>query len=132
MDNVHIAAAFDELALLLELEGESSFKVRAYRNFADLARTLPEPLTEIERRRELDALSGVGEAMAKKVRELLKDGRMERLERARASVPASLKELVRLPGVGPAKARKLWQQANVTSLRELIDACNDGRIAKLA
>ena len=131
MVNGHIAAAFDELALLLELEGESSFKVRAYRNFADLARTLKDPLSEIDRRGELDKLSGVGEAIAKKVRELLKDGRMDRLERARANVPAGLKDLVRIPGLGPAKARKLWQQANVTSIRELVDACKDGRIAKL-
>jgi DNA polymerase (family 10) len=132
MVNGHVAAAFDELALLLELEGESSFKVRAYRNFADLARTLVEPLTEIDRRGELDKLSGVGEAIASKVRELLKDGRMDRLERARANVPAGLKDLVRIPGLGPAKARKLWQQANVTTIRELVEACKDGRIAKLA
>src|SRR5258708_38155433 len=99
MVNGHVAAAFDELAMLLELEGESSFKVRAYRNFADLARALPEPLATMEARGELEKLSGVGDAISKKVRELLNDGRMSALERARAAVPASLKELVRLPGV---------------------------------
>lgn len=132
MVNGHVAAAFDELAMLLELQGESTFKVRAYRNFADLVRSLRDPLSELDARRELEKLSGVGDAIAKKVRELLASGTMSALERARAEVPPGLKDLVRIPGLGPTKARKLWQQANVTTAQELIVACKEGRVAKLA
>src|SRR3954468_8006300 len=103
MVNGHVALAFDELATLLELAGESPFKVRAYRAFADEVRALTEPLAAIDARGELDSMPGVGKAIAGKVRELLTGGSMDALERVRAEVPPNLRDLLRLPNLGPGR-----------------------------
>ncbi|GAC1544904.1 MAG: DNA polymerase/3'-5' exonuclease PolX [Polyangiales bacterium] len=132
MVNGHVALAFDELATLLELEGESPFKVRAYRAFADDVRALVRPLAELDAAGGLESMPGVGKAIASKARELLRTGVMDRLERARAAVPPSLRDLLRVPGLGPAKVRKLWQEAHVTTVPELVAACRQGRVAALA
>ncbi|MEO7096694.1 MAG: helix-hairpin-helix domain-containing protein, partial [Polyangiales bacterium] len=132
MVNGHVALAFDELATLLELAGESPFKVRAYRAFADEVRGLTEPLAAIDARGELDDMPGVGKAIAGKVRELLTGGSMRALDAVRAEVPASLRDLLRLPNLGPGRVRKLWKEASVTSISELVEACRDGRVAALA
>jgi DNA polymerase (family X) len=132
MVNGHVALAFDELATLLELAGESPFKVRAYRAFADEVRALTEPLAAIDARGDLDSMPGVGKAIAGKVRELLTSGTMNALEKARAEVPPTLRDLLRLPNLGPGRVRKLWQEASVTSIGDLVAACRDGRVASLA
>ena len=131
MVNGHVALAFDELATLLELAGESPFKVRAYRAFADEVRALTEPLAVLDARGELESMPGVGKAIAGKVRELLTGGTMNALERARAEVPSTLRDLLRLPNLGPGRVRKLWQEASVTSIADLVAACRDGRVASL-
>jgi DNA polymerase (family 10) len=130
--NGHVAIAFEELATLLELQGEAAFKTRAYRNFAELLRTLPESISAVAARGALEELPGVGKAIAAKVEQLARTGRIEALERARAEVPARLPELLRIGGLGPSKVRKLWLEANVTSLEELRDALRDGRVAQVS
>ncbi len=129
--NGYVALEFEELATLLELLGESAFRTRAYRNFAELLRSLPESISAVRARGELGALAGVGKAIAAKVEQLARDGRIEALERARAEVPPRLVELLRIAGLGPAKARKLWREGGITSLEELRDACREGRVAAI-
>lgn len=130
--NGHVAIAFEELATLLELQGEAAFKTRAYRNFAELLRGLPEPIAAVMARGELEALPGVGKAIAAKLEQLARIGRIDALERARAEVPARLPELLRIGGLGPSKVRKLWLEARVTSLEELRDALRDGRVSRVS
>ncbi len=129
--NGYVAMAFDELATLLELQGESPFKTRAYRVFADLLRELPESISAVLARGQLEALPGVGKAIAGKVEQLARTGQIDALVRVRTEVPPQLMDLLRLGGLGPAKVRRLWQDAGVTSLEELRDACRDGRVAKV-
>jgi DNA polymerase (family X) len=132
VDNVRIARAFEELADLLELAGESPFKLRAYRSFAETARALTEPLAAVAERSELEKLDGVGKAIAAKVRDLLATGTFRALDAARAEVPASLVDVLRVPGLGAKSVRRLWQEAGVTSLGELLYACEENRLAKLS
>lgn len=132
IDNERIARAFDELADLLEISGESPFKLRAYRSFADTARGLTEPLAEIAERGGLLEMEGVGKAIAGKVEELLAKGTCDALERARAEVPVSLLEVLRVPGLGAKSVKKLWQEAGVTTLAELRYACEENRLASLS
>jgi DNA polymerase (family 10) len=131
MDNERIARAFEELASLLELQGEGPFKLRAYRSFADSVRELGEPVTAIVERGALVDMPGVGKAIAAKVDDLLKTGTFSALERARAAVPPTLLEVLRVPGLGPKSVRSLWQEAGVTTLGELLYACEENRLAKL-
>jgi DNA polymerase (family 10) len=132
VDNARIARIFEELADLLELAGESPFKLRAYRAFAETARALTEPLAAVAERGELEKLDGVGKAIAAKVVDLLATGTFKALDAARAEVPASLLEVLRVPGLGAKSVRRLWQEAGVTSLGELLYACEENRLAKLS
>jgi DNA polymerase (family 10) len=129
MVNGYIALAFQELATLLELQGESPFKTKAYRTFAETVGALTEPLAAIAARGELESMPGVGKAIAGKTRELLDVGRMRALEEARTKIPPTLATLLRVPGLGPAKVRKLWQEIGVVDLKGLVAACRDGRLA---
>ncbi len=131
VDNAQIARAFDELADLLELDGENPFKLRAYRNFAETARELDQSLADIAMRGELTDMDGVGKAIAAKVEQMLATGTFEALDRARSSVPLTLLDLLRLPGFGAKTVRTIWQGAQVTTLAELVRACDDGRLAAL-
>jgi DNA polymerase (family 10) len=129
VDNPRIARAFHEMADLCDLAGESAFKGKAYRAFADKARTTVEPIAGIAARGELKDMEGVGPAIARKVDELLATGTFAALERMRAAVPAGAREVLRLPGIGAKTARILWQSAGITSLRELAEACEKGALA---
>ena len=128
---MRLARAFDELADLLELAGENPFKLRAYRNFAETARELPEPIAAVAARGEISEMAGVGKAIEGKVKELLDTGTCAALEKARAKVPPTLPDLLRVPGLGPKTVRLLWQEANVTTLGELAYACEENRLAVL-
>jgi DNA polymerase (family 10) len=131
VENPVLAAAFDELADLLELRGESAFKVRAYRSFADAVRELDEPLAEIVARGELERVRGVGKAIGTKVAELLESGTFATLERERARVPTTLRDLLRVSGLGLKSVRRLWDELGIGSLGEVVDACERGDVAKL-
>jgi DNA polymerase (family X) len=128
--NDELARLFQEMAELLLLRGETGFRVRAYErgaralsgHGADLAR-----LSE----RELAAIPGVGKAIAAKVREYLETGRVAKLEELRAEVPPGLRALLRVPGLGPRKARLVQEALGVGSPEELAAAVAAGRVAGL-
>ncbi|HEY2510693.1 MAG TPA: DNA polymerase III, partial [Polyangiaceae bacterium] len=119
MDNPTLAQLFDELADLLEIAGENPFKMRAYRAFAQRAREHVEPLAVIAARGELQALPGVGKAIAAKVDAAIHTGTFPALDRARAAVPESVRGLLELPGLSPKLVRTLWRDSGIQSLAEL-------------
>src|ERR1700733_12594515 len=131
VDNAQIARAFDELADLLELDGENPFKLRAYRNFAETVRERVEPLATIVARGELTEMDGVGKAIAAKVEQMLETGTFDALERAREKGAITLLDLLNPPGFGAKTVRAVWQGANVTTLEELVVAGEAGTIASL-
>ena len=131
MDNERVARTFEELASLLELKGESPFKLRAYRTFAESVRALGDPIVDIVARGELDAMPGVGKAIAAKVDDLLKRGSFAALDRVRDEVPTTLLEVLNIPGLGAKSVRTLWLEAGVTTLGELLYACEEHRLAHL-
>src|ERR1700712_4303962 len=99
-----VATLLDEMAKRLELAGVSKFKVRAYENAANSLRTLLEPLGELVTQGKLKSISGVGDAIAEKITTLHRTGTHASLEQLRQQGPASLLDLVRIPGVGPKRA----------------------------
>ncbi len=128
--NDEIANHFFELAALYELRGGEGFRVRAYERAARALSGHGSDLGALSER-ELAAIPGVGKAVAGKVREYLTSGQIRTLERLRAEVPAGLRELVRVPGLGPRKARVLHEALGVDSVEELAAAVAAGRVAGL-
>jgi DNA polymerase (family 10) len=129
-DNEELARLFSEMAELLELKGETGFRVRAYDRGARALSGHGADLTGLSER-ELAAIPGVGKAIAAKVREYLDTGRVAKLEELRAEVPPGLRALVRVPGLGPAKARLVHERLGVASPEELAEALAAGRVAGL-
>ena len=125
--NVEIARALELLADLLEIGGESAFKVGAYRRAAESIGQLSEPLAAIRARDELGAIPGVGKAITSKIAELLDTGTMAALERAAETVPRGVAELLTVPGIGPKRARRLYDEVGIDSLAALRAGLVDGR-----
>jgi DNA polymerase/3'-5' exonuclease PolX len=128
MDNAGIQRAFQEVADLLDLLGEQRFKVEAYRRAARTLESLGEPLERIAARNELGTIPGVGDALEAKIRELLSTGQLAYLEKLRAQVPPGIRELMRLPGVGPKTARRFWIEIHVEGPQELAQAIEAGKL----
>ena len=132
MENFEIASALGELADLLEIKGSNPFRIRAYRNAVRTIHDLARPLTAmLEEGEDLTRLPGIGKDLAGHIRELATTGTLTLLEEVGRDVPRSLANLTRLDGVGPKKARKLWNELGVTSVDELEEALEAERVQAL-
>jgi DNA polymerase (family 10) len=121
----------EEIGVLLELKGESPFKSIAYANAARRLETLDEELEELVRRGDLKSVKGIGDALNRKITELVTTGRLEYYETLRASVPPGHLEMLRIPGLGPRKIRTLHEKLDISTLGELEYACLENRLVEL-
>jgi len=119
MSNLGIADAFDTIADLLELQGENPFRIRAYRRAALNLRSLAEDLADVAQRGALEELPGIGKDLAAKIQEMLTTGRLTYLEALKQQVPGELSVLMTVPGIGPKKAKLLYDRFHVKSLEHL-------------
>jgi DNA polymerase (family 10) len=132
VENVEIAAALAEVADLLDIQGENPFKVRAYRNAVRTIQSLTRPLAEmVAQGSDLEELPGIGHDLAAYIVELVESGHLRRLERLEKEIPATLTHLMRVEGLGPKKARKLWDELGIRSLDDLADALEKGKVGGL-
>lgn len=131
MDNREVAETLERIADILDILGEIAYKGVAYRRAADQIAHLSEPITEIWERGELRSIPGVGEAMEKKIAELLSTGRLEYYERLKEKVPMGVLDLLAIPDVGPKTAKLLWEKLGITSVGEAEKAAREGRIREL-
>ncbi|MFO0849452.1 MAG: DNA polymerase/3'-5' exonuclease PolX [Gemmataceae bacterium] len=131
MTKDEVAAALDEIGTLLALKGENDFRTRAYTTAARLISQLDGDLNQMVADGTLSKVRGVGDAIVQKVGELLRTGRLKYLDDLRASVPAGLVELLRVPSLGPKKAKTLYDVLGVDSLARLQAACEAGQVAGL-
>jgi DNA polymerase (family 10) len=132
MENVDIAAALDEMAVLLEIEGANPFRVRAYQNAARTVEDQTAPVrTLVDGEADLTELPAIGKDMAASIRELVTTGRLAALEDLAGRVPRSLIDLTQLPGVGAKKTKRLWQELGVTTIDELEREAQAGAVAAL-
>ena len=132
MEKQGTAKVLEEIAILLELEGENTFKSRAYYNAARAVEMLGEE--ELERLVSEDKLKdvrGIGSAINGKVKELVQTGTLPYYEELKAKVPEGLFEILKVPGLGPRTVRKLYEMLGITSLAELEYACRENRLANL-
>lgn len=131
MHNLGAAGALDEIADCLELKGENSFKIRAYRQVAERLRNLDVDVATLVAERQLGAIDGVGSGLAAKITEYVDTGKIDLLERLRVEIPTSLREVTSVPGVGPKLAWRLYQELGVSSLDDLREAVRQQRLQTL-
>ncbi len=133
--NEDIAAIFEELATLLELTGANGFRVNAHAKVARVVEGLTSDLGELARSddalKSLEAIDGIGKSSAQKIIEFATGGSVKDLDTLRGSVPDGLREVMKVPGLGPKTVRRLWQEAEVESLEDLEAAIEDGRLEAL-
>ena len=127
-----VVEMLESVARLLELKGENMFKIRAYTNAARTLETYRGDFAKVVADGSLTEIAGIGKAIAEKISEFCTTGKLEYFEQLRAEFPRGIFEIFELQGLGPKKVKVLWEQLNVTSLKELEAACKDGRIAGLA
>src|SRR3954463_5746084 len=117
--NATIAALFDELADLYELDGAVVHRIVAYRNAAKTVREAPRSVAALTREGKVTELPGIGSTLEEKIQSLLDTGTIPATEKLRAKYPPGLVDLTRLPGLGPKKARKLFDELGIDSLEAL-------------
>jgi DNA polymerase (family X) len=131
MDKERVAEILVEIGTLLELKGENPFKTRAYMNAARTIEGLSEPLAKIVAENRLGEIKGVGEALTKKITELVTTGKLKYYDELKASIPPGLMEMLDIPGLGPKKIQALNQKLGVDSVEKLEAACQSGAVAEL-
>ena len=119
MRNAELALHFDELADLYELDGAIIHRVLAYRNAAKAIREAGASVAEMTKAGTVTELPGIGKTIEEKLNTLLETGSIPSAEKLKAKYPPGLLEITRLPGLGPKRARKLFDEAGIDSLDAL-------------
>jgi DNA polymerase (family 10) len=128
LTNADLARAFHEIGDILEVQGEIAFKTIAYHRAADTIGRSPIDLVAAYRNGTAPKIPGIGQAIGDKITEYVTTGRMAYLERLRSEVPASLVELLELPGLGPKTVRQVHEELGVQDLAGLKAAAEEGRV----
>jgi DNA polymerase (family 10) len=130
--NVDVADQLDLLADLLELEGEASFRVLAYRRAATRIRETAGSVAELALAGRAKELSGIGKTIEEKIVQVVEDGEMHALTKRKKVIPPEVVSFMRLPGLGPKTAARIWQELGVTTIEELKRAAEQEQLRTLA
>src|ERR671932_366985 len=128
LSNQQVAEVFANIADAMEVLGDDRFKAQAYRRASEVLGSLPTSLQDYYARGALEDIPGVGASIAAKIAELLETGRLQFYERLRAKVPDGVLDVMRVPGVGPKTAWRLYQELGIAGLESLEAAARAGRI----
>ena len=130
--NEDIAVIFEEIADLLEIEDANPFRVRAYRNAARTIRGLSRELRDLlSEGKDLTTLPGIGKDLAAKIEEILETGHATALDKLHKEIPASVEDILKLPGLGPKRVKQLYHELDIKNLAQLEDAARSGRLRTL-
>lgn len=130
MTNSQIAEIFELMAVFLELKGENPFRVRAYQRAVQVVEGHSRPVTELSRE-ELLEISGIGKGIADHIAEIAKTGKLLELENLRKKFPPGLLDVLRVQGLGPKRAKLLFEKLRVDSLEKLKAAALSGKLKGL-
>jgi DNA polymerase (family 10) len=132
MNREKMAEVLEKIALLLELKGENPFKVRAYRQGAEIVLSMEEDVVELAKNDELKGVKGIGEALRDKLGEMAKTGGLEFYENLKKEFPETVFDLFAIQGLGPKKIKAMYDELGVDSLEKLKAACEEGKVAALS
>jgi DNA polymerase (family X) len=130
--NTEVAAQFELLADLLEIEGYDAFRVLAYRRAAALIRDTAGSIAQLALDGKAKQLQGIGTVIEGKIVEIVRDGEVHALTKHKGIVPADVVSFTRLPGLGPKTARRIWRDLGVTTLADLRQAAEGERLRTLS
>lgn len=119
MKNSEISTLLGQMADLMEIDAQDSFRIGSYRRAAISLLELAEPVESYAAQDKLTDIPGIGKGMAEKIQQYLKTGKIEAHEELIKHVPATLVELLRIQGTGPKTVAKLWKEAGITSMDDL-------------
>src|SRR6516165_5172332 len=131
MTKEEIARILEQIAALLELKGENPFKIRAYVNAARAIETFGGNVPDLQDEEAVAKIPGIGKSIALKIKELAGTGSLKYLEDLRAQFPEAILELFSIPGLGAKKIKALYDRLRVSSIEQLREACEAGRVAEL-
>jgi len=122
----------EEIAVLLELSGENPFKSKAYQNAARNLEKLDVNLINLVCENNLSSVPGIGEAINKKIKELVTTGRLVYYETLKSAIPSGHLEMLKISGLGPKKIHVLYKQLGIKTIGELEYACHENRLVEIA
>src|SRR3989454_8996515 len=128
--NDDVEALLQEYADLLSISGGDAFRVRTYEKAARSVGGYHADVADLDQK-GLQAIPNVGKSIAEKIQEYLEKGSINSLEELRAQVPAGVRQMISIPGLGPKKAMVLYRDMHIASIEELADAIRDGRLKGL-
>jgi DNA polymerase (family X) len=131
VDKGQVASTLEDVANLLELSGGNPFEARAYQNAARAISAVEGDLDEMVRSGEIARVPGLGKTLSARISELVTTGAMGLHEELQAKVPPGLRQMLRIPGLGPKRIRQIHEALGVSTLDELREAGEQGKIAAL-
>ncbi len=126
-----VVAALEEIGTLLEPKGENPFRCNAYHNGARAVQQIDGDLNDLIVAGGLGEVRGIGATLAEKITTLVQTGELAFLNDLRAEVPVGMRQMLRIPGLGPKKVKALHDNLKIADVAALEGACKDGRVAEL-
>jgi DNA polymerase (family 10) len=127
MENYQVAEHFSLLGKLMDIHGENSFKSKSYSIASYNIDKLEVPLRDLPEAK-IFKLPGIGDAIGKKILELLRTGKMQLLDSLLEKTPPGILEMLRIKGLGPKKISTIWKEMNIENVGELLYACHENRL----
>ncbi|MDD2690077.1 MAG: helix-hairpin-helix domain-containing protein, partial [Candidatus Omnitrophica bacterium] len=129
MKNLEIAKIFRNIAQILEIKNENTFRIRAYERAAQNIESFTGDLEDLIKRDALTEIPGIGKDLSDKIKEFDKTGRIKMFEDLKKSIPAGLLDLLNIPSVGPKTASVLYKKLNIRSIPDLEAAIKRGKLS---
>ncbi|MFN7471352.1 MAG: helix-hairpin-helix domain-containing protein, partial [Roseiflexaceae bacterium] len=129
--NAEVSELFDTIADLMEILGEDRFRIIAYRKAGAALRAVTVPLVDLYERQQLQRIDGLTKGMAEKVNELYATGAIEYYSRLKERMPVGVRELLRVPHIGPRTAGRLYNELGIAGLAQLSAAIDAGTIKQI-
>jgi DNA polymerase (family X) len=130
--NADVADQFDLLADLLELEGAESFRVLAYRRAATRMRETSGSVAQLALDGRAKELQGIGKTIEEKIVQIVEQGEIDALTKRKGSVPPDVVRFMRLPGLGPKTAARIWRELGISTIDDLKAAAEGEQLRSLA
>jgi len=131
MKNADVAQLLDEIADMLDMQGEPKFKVIAYQTAARRIENLTEDINDVVAEKRLSRIKGVGESISAKVTEFVETGKCAYHDDLAEKLPPGLAKMLRIPGVGAKRARLFYDELNISTVEELEEAARNHRLCKI-